>query len=315
MDGIEIGSDSDSENIEDSTQMVIGQLTPTDASRMFQGTLDEVRIWNTARSQTEIQESMYTSLSSFESGLVAYYKFDQDSGTEVVDLTSFDHDGTLNGGPSWVASSVFGNITPPGNAMSFDGTDDYVQIPSFLDLGSTAFSVETWFKLDSLPSAYQMLVAQVDGTFWLYIPNQTGKLRTYLGGSSLNGVTSLSADVWYHAAVTYDGATLYLNGELEASASGTTTNATGDLLLGIHSNMTSKHLHGSLDEVRIWNVARSQTEIQASMNSALSGSESGLLTYYNFDDVGTSITNVTGSSHNGTLNGDTSWVISTVPMN
>ena len=51
------------------------------------------------------------------------------------------------------------------------------------------------------------------------------------------------------------------------------------------------------------------------MNSALSGSESGLLTYYNFDDVGTSITNVTGSSHNGTLNGDTSWVISTVPMN
>ncbi len=38
--------------------------------------------------------------------MVAYYKFDQDSGTEVVDITSSDHDGTLNGGPTWVTSTV-----------------------------------------------------------------------------------------------------------------------------------------------------------------------------------------------------------------
>jgi len=46
------------------------------------------------------------------------------------------------------------------------------------------------------------------------------------------------------------------------------------------------------------------------MNSALNGDESGLTAYYNFDEVGTTVTDVTGSGYNSTLNGDTSWTIS-----
>ena len=64
-----------------------------------------------------------------------------------------------------------------------------------------------------------------------------------------------------------------------------------------------------MKKICIWNTARTKTEIQANMNRTLDGDESGLAAYYTFDEIGSTVTDVTGS-HNGILNGDTSWVVS-----
>jgi len=75
-------------------------------NRHLNGIIDEVRIWSTARSQTEIQDNMYSTVLDSQSYLEAYYRFDQSDGTEVIDLTDFDNDGTINGNPTWTTSGA-----------------------------------------------------------------------------------------------------------------------------------------------------------------------------------------------------------------
>ena len=117
--------------------------------RYFAGQLDETRIWNTSRTQAEIQQGMYQTLAGSESGLVAYYQFDQASGTSLPDLTTSANTGTLVNAPVWTASSV-----PVNYALTFNGTTQYVSIPDANSLDMTNnYTLECWFKADSFGAA------------------------------------------------------------------------------------------------------------------------------------------------------------------
>lgn len=72
----------------------------------FGGMLDEVRIWNTVRTQAEIQSAMYSKLAGNESGLVAYYQMSDGSGTSLTDNSPNTNTGTLKNGTTWVGSPV-----------------------------------------------------------------------------------------------------------------------------------------------------------------------------------------------------------------
>ena len=74
---------------------------------IYLGIIDEFRIWNTARTQEDIQNNMHKTLLGTETGLVAYYNFDHSSGTLLADLANNNH-GTLTNMPSnsWVASNA-----------------------------------------------------------------------------------------------------------------------------------------------------------------------------------------------------------------
>ncbi|MDD2304428.1 MAG: hypothetical protein PHP53_07015 [Prolixibacteraceae bacterium] len=72
----------------------------------FGGMLDEVRIWNTVRTQAEIQSAMYSKLAGNESGLVAYYQMSDGSGTSLTDDSPNTNTGTLVNGTTWVGSPV-----------------------------------------------------------------------------------------------------------------------------------------------------------------------------------------------------------------
>ena len=65
---------------------------------IFNGIIDEVRIWNIARSQNDIQEYMYKQLTGTESGLVAYWQFNEGTGDITFDKTINANHGTLFGG-------------------------------------------------------------------------------------------------------------------------------------------------------------------------------------------------------------------------
>ena len=80
------------------------------AGNLAAGQIDEVRIWNSVRTQDEIRDNMMTTLTGNETGLVAYYRFDQTDGTTLYDMSSYGHNGTLhgsNGLPTWVTSTAF----------------------------------------------------------------------------------------------------------------------------------------------------------------------------------------------------------------
>jgi len=101
-------SNSQSGSVTSNSYLFIGNNKEGD-NRFFDGTIDEVRAWSTARTPAEIRENMCKNLTGNESGLVAYYSFDNSSGTKLQDFSGNANDGTLYNmdNSDWVSSSAF----------------------------------------------------------------------------------------------------------------------------------------------------------------------------------------------------------------
>jgi len=88
---------------------------------------------------------------------------------------------------------------------------------------------------------------------------------------------TIAFQTWQHVAVTWDGSTVryYLNGQPDLSVqyTGSTINTTNPLVIGLDALDGRYHFQGLMDELRLWNVARSPAEIQAAMNHPLTGNE------------------------------------------
>jgi len=110
---------------------------------------------------------------------------------------------------------------------------------------------------------------------------------------------------------------IYRNGILEAQKTGMTPFTPGNFTLGIgFGNSGPEGFHGFIDEVRIWNRARSQREIQRDMHAVLQGNERGLIGYWRLDEWGNTATTAIDSSPsgaNGTYN-NARWLGSTAPI-
>ncbi|MBI5497669.1 MAG: InlB B-repeat-containing protein [Deltaproteobacteria bacterium] len=180
-------------------------------------------------------------------------------------------------------------VTPPGNALDFDGTNDHVSIPdaTALDL-STSYTVEAWIK----PAAFMWLAGIVSK---YHSPSANGyTLRLGASGNydgiNFDGMETaggiLHPGRWQHVAAVYDGAArhVYVNG-LEHALTGTSfvpAANTDPVMIG--SDFNNRFFAGAIDEVRIWSTARSQAEILASAFTTVAYDESGLVAYYRFDE-------------------------------
>src|SRR6185312_14661804 len=126
--------------------------------------------------------------------------------------------------------------------------------------------------------------------------------------------TTLNLNQWYHVAITYDSPSqtmsLYKNGVLVSQATGVADYTNGNMVRVGAFNDASNLFDGNMDEVRIWNYAKTQCQIQSTMNCELSGSQTGLMLYYKFNEgivrANNSIDSVaidsSGNGNNGTLN-------------
>lgn len=213
----------------------------------------------------------------------------------------------------------------PGTALTFDGTNDYVSGSGF-NTSITAITVEAWVNLNSLPVDEierfvtinpEVAVLRYDGTTY----GGTDELHFYIKRSngdlySLRVDNVLTTGIWMHIAGTYDGNTmkLYLNGTEIASA----TPAGG--LYAPDGNFTfsssSTTMDGTMDEIRVWNLARTQQQIRENMHLTLAGSETGLQNYLQMNEgsgstVSDAVGNCTGTMYNMAAG---SWVTSTIPV-
>ena len=128
---------------------------------------------------------------------------------------------------------------------------------------------------------------------------------------------------WYHVAGVQDTAartvTLYVNGSVEAQIqlNGAPMHGTAPLLIGAREYMgqgrPSDMFNGIIDDVRIWNVARTSTEITGMMYKSLSGNQPGLVANWKFDEGRGATTFDHSRSHIGYLIDAPAWVISTAP--
>ncbi|MEH6538237.1 MAG: LamG-like jellyroll fold domain-containing protein [Psychroserpens sp.] len=120
---------------------------------------------------------------------------------------------------------------------------------------------------------------------------------------------------WIHVAVTFSTinseANLYINGILDATETSVTISISGTEA-GIGYNGSDDVFDGSIDDVRIWNVVRTEAEIFGNMNICLTGSESNLYAFYNFNEgSGTIVNDLSSNNFNGTLinmDSNTDWI-------
>lgn len=286
-------------------------------SSLILGMVDEVRIWNVARTQAQLKQNLLDPPANNASGLVAYYKLDDGSGATATNSTGGTN-GTLQNAPSWVVSPA----QHAGNALNFDGVNDIVTIAdrSSLDITS-AITLEAWVYATKNTGIQNVICKSSNSPNTGYIfprtDNGWASTTVYL---HITGVwRTLSApypglNAWHHLAATYDGATirLYINGVESASVAqtGAITTNNNPLVLGNQTGI-SEYFGGSADEVRVWNVARTQAQIQADMNNVFEPSlQAGLVSYFTMNQGITAGTN-TGmstlvdmkSENNGTLTG------------
>jgi hypothetical protein len=251
----------------------------------FNGKIDEVRVWNVARTQADIKTNMFNkNLSNSASGLVAYYRTNEGSGTSTVNActNTTGIDGTLTNGPTWSASP----IQFAGNGLSFDGVDDYViSTATFnLNMGGSSFTVEAWINsANSSANTTTERILMQWGPTWQAGSYQLVCTNSYINfnfnGSSTGSCTynvNWQDGNWHHVAGVFDISTytlyLYYDGVQKAAVS-TAGHAPGalntSLYIGGSPSVANSFVSAKIDEVRVWNYARSQAEIQGNMGHEL----------------------------------------------
>jgi hypothetical protein len=201
---------------------------------------------------------------------VASYSFNEGSGTTSADNSGNGHTATLHGSSSWTAGRF-------GAAVNFNGSSGYATTDLATNLG--AWTVSAWVRSPNAPNSSNNSGPIHRQTNYQINWNHTsaafrGAAGVRVGNSWYAArFGSLAANTWYYLTATYDGETLkaYKNGVLvtsNAAPSGPPTTYSSPLTIGRHA-ASNQFFTGMVDNVRIYNRALTQVEIQQDMNAGL----------------------------------------------
>lgn len=222
---------------------------------------------------------------------------------------------------------------PSRSALVFDGVDDHVTMGVAPELGLEAFTVEAWVRRDGAGDEAGTGVGGLqlvpiagkgrgENDDTIYNCNYLFGFRDNVLGADFEdvvdggnhpviGTTTITWGEWHHVAVTYDGATwaLYVDGQLDEQL---TVNATprADSIqhFAIGTAMNSEgtaagRLAGAVDELRVWNHARTEAELAAGMYETIASGE-GLVARWALDEADGGAPDGVGG-HDGTIVGAT----------
>ncbi|MEK7991439.1 MAG: LamG-like jellyroll fold domain-containing protein, partial [Thiotrichaceae bacterium] len=387
----------------------IGSTDPS--THLFAGQIDEVRLWNTARSQAEIQANMYTPLTGSETGLVSYWDFEDEINNKASDLTNNHNNGILTnmdtsvdrvegiiGQPTFVTSvtSILNDILPAydgdgdgltfsivdddggaavmtdvnsgaftytpavsgsrtfsykvndgisdsntvtvkvevmpnlapiagqGSALNFTGSSEYISLGTLTGeiLSNNARTFEAWIKTTSTDVSPVFKYGDDTSPHRIQLSTRDRIIRIDLYAKITEwSAPNINDGNWHHIAWSYTAGSrvsesfVYVDGELLTTVLSNVSNDYPDTQTGvayIGTQNGSVYFDGQIDEVRLWNTARTQAEIQANMYDFLTGSETGLVSYWGFEEAtGTTANDLNASNANhGTLTGmtDSNWI-------
>jgi len=230
------------------------------------------------------------------------------------------------------ASGAYNNY-----ALDFNSSD-YVGIGGSSDINTGIHSqrtVEAWFRTNNKDSSTRQVIFEVGGgTRGLNIYIHSGRL--YVGGWNRRSnesnwtpgtwiyTTSIQNNQWHHVALTLNGGSsvsanalkMYLDGNYMTSGNGSQLWSHNPTNIGRTRSGSRYHngtgngytFNGKIDEVRIWNVERTASQIAAKKDTVLAGNEADLTAYYNFqENTGNTANDTqTQSNNDGTISG-ASW--------
>ena len=308
----------------------------TDSVVLMDGSMDEARIYNRMLSADEVaQIYRLTAPTGVDTSLKGYWSFNGDdvSGTTAYDRSGSGNNGTLTNGPTKAAGIA-------GQALSFDGTDDYVTAGDSASLSPTsALSVSFWVKVTGTVTGdlRGLVIKSVSGQrSWALLTTTTGGIRFYVADNNSDGGSNygnssgqtIVQNRWAHVTAVFDGsggsnaerAKVYVDGiqqtmTFTGTIAGSLVDSTAAVEIG-RSTYTGTNLPGLLDEVRLYNRALSVGEINSlyalgqsdKVNSSVSQSQgtgrldSSLAGYWPLDNgSGTSATDASTNGNTGTL--------------
>jgi fibronectin type 3 domain-containing protein len=203
-------------------------------------------------------------------GLVAAYSFNEGSGT-----TAYDYSG--NGNPGQVVNATW-TAGKYGNALLFGGSGSYVTIPDSPSLElTTGMTLEAWVNPAGVNSNWRDVIYKGIDNYYLSATSSHGSVpdgEALVGGVHVEafGTSALAVNTWTHLAATYDGTAvrLYVNGVQVSSTAftGNIVTSTNPLQIG-GDTIYGQFFTGAIDEVRIYNVALTPTQIVGDMNTPL----------------------------------------------
>ncbi|MBP9758376.1 prepilin-type N-terminal cleavage/methylation domain-containing protein [Candidatus Dojkabacteria bacterium] len=232
--------------------------------RSWDGKMDDIRIYNRALSDTEVQ-----ALYNYAPEPLAHWKFDEGSGIAAADSSGNAYNGTIVNSPAWVIGKY-------GSALGFTAANNnYINAGSNINLANKSFTVEAWIKEGASQNNY--ILSQTAGI------SNNNVLILYMGyndsiacafyNNDLSSTLTFPYDTnWHHVACTFDvinrARKIYFDGVL-AGSDIATANYQGSGTLEIAGAYTTNNnaFEGVIDDVRIYNYARSQAQIQEDMNN------------------------------------------------
>ena len=209
--------------------------------------------------------------------------------------------------------------TPPTNPISFNGVDQYIKVPHDPKLDFTTGTIEMWLKPDwtTAPQNLCFMSMREQGPqtrFSLHMAANKSGIGLWNGTTYLPLPFTFANKTWYHVAFVMGefDTEIFVNG-VSRGFTGNTLNKSRigyDLKIGISELVGTNSLEyfkGEMDEIRVWNVARTATEIQQNMAKSIPPTSLGLVAYFPIDanvqsPANSSTRLVTDQSANG-LNG------------
>jgi hypothetical protein len=244
-----------------------------------------------------------------DASLVAHWTLDEASGTAACDSAG-NNDGTLFGGPQWVAGKI-------GAALQFDGIDDYVDCGSGPSLDITKeITVAAWVKTVTCGVAERntFMISKGGFSYMLQLavqePNRNLVEFVIHDGAWYPAglpVTRPFNDDWHHLAGTYDGVQLrlYVDGRPEATTDhvGDIDSSAAHVNIGRVSDWPDNLFTGTIDDARIYNRALSNVEIEG-LAAML---QPGLIGWWKLDETGGDIAYDSAGQNDGVAYGGPVW--------
>lgn len=204
--------------------------------------------------------------------------------------------------------SVMTVSATPMKGLQFTGASaSYINVGQNSAFAPTEFTIEAWAYYETTSGGYLISNEGWDGTNGAQgfsIRTSGTKVELALGSNanwpSLKSTADIALNTWMHIAVTYSGTEIkmYINGVLDATGAAATPMVASNqsLSIGEGSMWKDRRFTGKMSDLRLWSVVRTGSEIAASMNSALAGTESGLIANWKMNEgAGSSVADATGT--------------------
>lgn len=269
-----------------------------DGSGHFAGRMHGARIWDKVMTPARLQTNSLTMLSGAESNLIAYYPMSEAKGSVLADKA---HGANLEmRGGEWA--------NPEGRAAAFNGKDQYLKLSSGSSCvvdNSMDYTIETWFKADEAQQTATIISngrgdgEEMGGSLNLFALNlEEGRLVFHNNGVRVACDGSFADNDWHHVAVAVNRTSgrgqIYVNGKLNTyfEAADLGGIAAAYIHLGarvwtpadnLQQERADNFFKGEIDEVRVWNLYKSETLVENGNSNRLDGAEKGLLAYYPFE--------------------------------